>query len=405
MFSKGLQFRNNSLIAGARIRAVEVASGQNEEEKQVRAVAVDKDSFPQFSRVDFPYRSTLVMKKGLWELVEMAEKSQEEEEIEECEGEERRTDTFFHQTIDEFSDLGIISPGDDDPFLRPDEKKKEEGQVEVTEGWFGKSFEDGVYEEEDEEEEVGEQHERQEGDPFELEQAPFDEEISEVEIEGESYRATSSLRELRKALKKCGLGRGRDKEDAWRRLVHHYQHFAENLAFELSRKEFQRMKKDEGEETRGQTVPQTPSKGERQVHKLTHNAYQPWRPHCVAGRGQDDYRMSAQNPTRQEAKAEMPVVSMDFCFSRGEGEVDVEVKEDLRAYQGGLRGGTCLVATDDWSRAVLCIPTPGKGKAHLRFLAEQVLHCKSWPLKSELERRWRAIYMRMLLEVVQQARP
>ena len=100
------------------------------------------------------------MKKGLWELVEMAEKSQEEEEIEECEGEERRTVTFFHQTIDDFSDLGLISPGEDDPFLRPGVQKKfnlEEGQVEVTEGWFGNSFEDGVYEEEDDDEEVGEQ--------------------------------------------------------------------------------------------------------------------------------------------------------------------------------------------------------------------------------------------------------
>ena len=39
----------------------------------------------------------------------------------------------------------------------------------------------------------------------------------------------------------------------------------------------------------------------------------------------------------------MRVISMDFCFSRGDDEVDVEVKEDLRIYQGDLRGGTCLV--------------------------------------------------------------
>ena len=125
------------------------------------------------------------MKKGLWELVEMTEKSQEEEEIEECEGEDKRAVTFFDQTIDDFTGLGLISPGDDDPFRRPDihqkfnlgKKKNEEGQVEVTEGWFGKSFEDGVYEEEDEEEEVGEQHERQEGDPFEREKVDVDEEI------------------------------------------------------------------------------------------------------------------------------------------------------------------------------------------------------------------------------------
>ena len=146
------------------------------------------------------------------------------------------------------------------------------------------------------------------------------------------------------------------------------------------------MKKDEGEEARGQVVPRLPSKGERQVHELT----QPWYQHCVAGRGRDDYHTSAQNATRQEAKAKMPVVSTDFCFSRGEGEVDEEVKEDLRVYQGDLRGGTCLVVTDDWSHAVLCIPTPGKGQAHLRFLAEQVMRFigRAWLVKSDLERRW-----------------
>ena len=46
--------------------------------------------------------------------------------------------------------------------------------------------------------------------------------------------------------------------------------------------------------------------------------------------------MSDKHASRQEAKAEMPVISMDFCFSRGDEEVDVEVKQDLRIYQGDL---------------------------------------------------------------------
>ena len=310
LFSKRLQFRHNSLVVDAKIRKVGTVVNQLVEENKVRAVTMEfqgllrslldvagwhltsdrrvpflvtlstkfyKDSFPQFNRVDFPYRSTVIWKSGLWELVEMAEQKQDEDEIEECEGEEVKTVSFFHQTVDDFMALGVISPGDDSPFLRPDiykkfdleEKKKKEGSA-VVEGWFGNSLEDGVYEEEDDEEDMGEQEPIDDGDPFARQKAPLDPEISEVEVEGEAYRETSSLRELRRALKKCGLGRGKTKKEAWKMLVHHYQHFAENLSIELSRKEFQRMKADEGEEAKGQSVPRMPSKAERQVHELTH---------------------------------------------------------------------------------------------------------------------------------------
>ena len=122
-------------------------------------------------------------------------------------------------------------------------------------------------------------------------------------------------------------------------LVHHYQHFAENLSIELPRKEFQRMKADEGEEARGQAVPRMPSKAERQAHELTRYPYQPRCQHCIAGRGRVDYHLSEKHAARQEAKADTPVISMDFCLSRGDDEVGVEVKEDLRIYQGDLRGG------------------------------------------------------------------
>ena len=69
-----------------------------------------KDSFPHFNRVDFPYRSTVMLRSGLWELVEMAEQKQDEDEIEECEGEELTTVSFFHQTVDDFAALGVMVP-------------------------------------------------------------------------------------------------------------------------------------------------------------------------------------------------------------------------------------------------------------------------------------------------------
>ena len=39
------------------------------------------------------------MKNGLWALVEMAQQKQDEDEIAECEGEEMKTVSFFHQTV------------------------------------------------------------------------------------------------------------------------------------------------------------------------------------------------------------------------------------------------------------------------------------------------------------------
>ena len=70
----------------------------------------------------------------------------------------------------------------------------------------------------------------------------MEEEIEEIEMEGESYKKTSPLRKLRAGLKKCGLGRGRNKEEASSMLVHHYTHSAENLSTELAREELQKSK-------------------------------------------------------------------------------------------------------------------------------------------------------------------
>ena len=41
-------------------------------------------------------------------------------------------------------------------------------------------------------------------------------------------------------------------------------------------------------------------------------------------------------------------------------------------YGGDVRVGVALVVTDTWKRSVTVLP-PGKGRAHVKFLAEQVI--------------------------------
>ena len=66
-------------------------------------------------------------------------------------------------------------------------------------------------------------------------------------------------------------------------------------------------------------------------------------------------------------------MSVDFCFTRGLTEPKETDKEDLRLFGGDVRGGVALVVTGDWTRGVLALPTPGKGRAHAKYLAEQVV--------------------------------
>ena len=125
---------------------------------------------------------------------------------------------------------------------------------------------------------------------------------------------------------------------------------------------------------RPQSIPRLPTKAERQVHELTHWPYEDWCMQCVAARGKaDPHRRSAEDELRMEAKSEYPVVSLDYAFTRGLTEPTEGDKEDLRLYGGDVRGGVALVVTDDWCRSVLALPVPGKGRAHAKYLAEQII--------------------------------
>ena len=148
---------------------------------------------------------------------------------------------------------------------------------------------------------------------------------------------------------------------------------------ELARTEFDRKKQLEGGDgVQGQDIPRMPTKAERPIHELCHWPYESWCQSCVASRGKaDHHHRLAEGSRRAESKSEFPVVSMDFCFTRGL----VEPEGASRRHQtiwwrstrwsllGGYRGR---------GNSVLCLPTPGKGRPHAKYLAEQVVRFITW---------------------------
>lgn len=332
-----------------------------------------------------------------------------EDEIEECNGNPTTVVTFFHSEMEDINAMGVIHTGDDDPFMKAKEVEKDiEKKKPMGFEWHGRSLEDGVYEVDDDMD--GLQPGTQDGEPLHAEQPgrPVgDDEIEEVDIDGEKYTKESTLAKLREALRLCGLPRGKSKADAWKRLVDYRKNFAENMGIELARREFERRKLAEGGDgVRPQSIPRMPTKAERQVHELTHWPYEDWCEHCVAARGKSDpHRRAGQEGVRAEAKSEYPVVSMDFCYTRSMEDPSEEDREEFKRYGGDLRGGLALVVTDDWTHGVLALPVPAKGRAHIKYIAEQVVRwigaCgfSTCTVKADGEPS-----MRMLVEVVQQCR-
>ena len=107
-----------------------------------------KDSYLQFNRNDFPYRTTIILKDHIWEMVAFAEEKQNEDEIPECEGVETTVVAFFHQDASDVNAIGTIHTGADDPFLQPLLQRRPQAEEHRREqqgfGWFGKTLEDGV---------------------------------------------------------------------------------------------------------------------------------------------------------------------------------------------------------------------------------------------------------------------
>ena len=159
-----------------------------------------------------------------------------------------------------------------------------------------------------------------------------------------------------------------------------------------------------GEDVKGQAIPRMPTKSERQVHELTHWPFESWCDHCLAARAKGDPHRPA-GPGRHEAHSEFPVVSLDYCFTRGLKEPKEVDKEDLRLYGGDVRGGVSLVVTNDFTHGVMVVPVPGKSKNHVKFLVEQLIrYIAEMSFSTCTLRADGDPAMRLLLEVTQKAR-
>ena len=142
-----------------------------------------------------------------------------------------------------------------------------------------------------------------------------------------------------------------------------------------------------------------PTKEGRQIHDLTHWPSEDWCECFVASRGKSHPHKRA-DCLKEGAKSEHPTISMDFCFTRGL-EPSEEDREDIRLYGGDVRAGV----TGNWTRSVTVLPAPGKGRAHVKILAEQVIRfigaCgySSVIIKADGEPS-----TRLLLDVIEKAR-
>ena len=68
---------------------------------------------------------------------------------------------------------------------------------------------------------------------------------------------------------------------------------------------------EEAREVRAPPIPDTPSREQVRLHRLTHRPFRSWCPHCVRGKGRSDqHRRSGQ----KDEQSEIPKVVSDYFF-------------------------------------------------------------------------------------------
>ena len=92
--------------------------------------------------------------------------------------------------------------------------------------------------------------------------------------------------------------------------------------------------------------PTAPTRAQREAHEVAHLKYEPWCEHCVKGKGLNDPHRRLKKH-RQESV--IPVVSMDFAFSKRESQEGTS---------------PVLVIRDHLARMTFAHPLPGKSTVH-----------------------------------------
>ena len=115
---------------------------------------------------------------------------------------------------------------------------------------------------------------------------------------------------------------------------------------------------EEAREGKALPIPDTPSRQEVLLHRLTHRPFRSWCPHCIRGKGRA--AQSRKSPQKGE-HGEVPKLVSDYFFV-GQRRPANQVERDELEAQAEREGQTpVLVLRDTKSRAIFAHACPSKG--------------------------------------------
>ena len=313
---------------------------------------------PQFvpgfkDQVEGLCRSTLVERRGQWELVEMAEPLdglwEQEEPIEELKEEERsRVMTFIASsgTVPETFGFEVMdgfhfkpSPEGMEELAVPEAMEDEEVEgVDIPGG------------------------ERVHGASLEDQEARLEIGVavpSQLQVNGIVLTLDSPLRSLRAACAFYRIGQSGGKQKRFNRLMAHQHQLELLMARDLAA---QGRAMDERIPVE-QASAREPTVEERRRHELTHLPYQPWCTACLKHRARQDQHRRTGKSHEQGC----PTVSFDFCYvkSSGSGAIGEEAEDGAQAGLEVERGALLLIAVCSQTGYLLALPVKSKNQMSL----------------------------------------
>ena len=300
-----------------------------------------QESEIDFVRKECPYRTTLVLNpEGEWHCLEDA--AHKDVWRQGAFGGEVRvptvTITIFHRHAVQPQGGGAELPmAQDDPALQGgaslDDLVPEQGQREA--GLRDEEADRGA-----EDEEIGaSERPRVEG-------ALADEVGSTyVIVNGKRIEESSTLAQMREACVFLGIGKSGGKQLLFGRLRSHARLGHSRMAAEVVHKEENVGRR---EPVQGPPVPQQPGAEARQRHRLTHLPFEEWCEECVATRSRDSER---------HERREAPLVTVALDYMHTSTTAGHQPESEMIKH---------LVGVDSWTKALLCVPIPGKGGISLK---------------------------------------
>ena len=166
-----------------------------------------------------------------------------------------------------------------------------------------------------------------------------------VIVNGQRIEPTSSLRTMRAACGVFGIGKSGGKQVIYKRLLEHARKGHARMALEIALKN-----REDGVRIAdgGPALAQAPDAATQERHRLTHLPFEPWCEVCVATRSRDNER-------HERRESPVPTVALDYMFTN----TSVGQQRDSQMVKH-------LAGVDSWTKALLCVPIPGKGGISLK---------------------------------------